>query len=72
MEHVLQLNHLKEVGVGDLWFSVPVVDDHQPHNDGHQSSQEYENDYENTGKSNEATKFCCGMEVTNQVMITML
>ena len=67
MEFIFEWNHLKEVGIGNLWFSILLVDDRQPHNDGHYSHQEYESDYENTGKSNMTTKFnfSCGIETTD-------
>jgi hypothetical protein len=60
MQHVLKWNHLEEVGIGNLWLGVLLVDDRKPHNDGHYSGQEHENDYENDGKSNMATNFSCG------------
>ncbi len=60
MQHVFKWNHLEEVGIGNLWLGVLLVDDHKPHNDGHYSDQEHENNHENAGKSNMATKFSCG------------
>ena len=48
---MLEWNHLKEIGVRNLWFGVLLVDDSEPHNDRHHSGQKQKN-YENTGKSN--------------------
>ena len=59
MEFIFEWNHLKEVGIGNLWFGVLLVDDCEPHNDGHYSHQEYESDYENAGKSNRPINFTC-------------
>ena len=67
MEFIFEWNHLKEVGIGNLRFGVLLVDDCEPHNDGHYSHQEYESDYENTDKSNVMTKFnfSCGNRTTD-------
>ena len=60
MEFIFEWNHLKEVGIGNLWFSVLLVNDCEPHNDGHYSDQEYENNYKHAGKSNMAANFSWG------------